>query len=138
MIERRMTLPASSDHVWEALVDPEILRDWFDADVEWDLVPGGGLTVTEADGSSRSGVVKTVTEGNELQFEWWPEGEEENGSEVTYTLVATDDEETVLTVTERPLQPLDAQMSAGNETWGHIDDALFHLWVRTTVPLVIA
>jgi uncharacterized protein YndB with AHSA1/START domain len=135
MIERRVTLPADTDDVWKALVDSEILRHWFDGDVEWDLIPGGELTVTEPDGSSRNGVIKTVDEGNELQFEWWPEDDHTNVSEVTYTLESTEDDETVLTVVERPLE---AQMSAAEHTWSTTDDVLFRLWARIAPSLIRA
>jgi uncharacterized protein YndB with AHSA1/START domain len=135
MIERQVTLPAGTDDVWEALVDSEILRDWFDGEVEWNLVAGGDLRITETNGTHRSGVITKVTEGNELQFEWWPEGHEEGASEVTYTLESTDDGETLLTVTERRL---DAQMCVTNESWDTIDDVLFAMWVRTAIPTIVA
>lgn len=131
MIERQITLPARPDEVWEALVDAEILADWFGGRVDWEMKPGSDFTVTEEDGSTRHGVVKTVTEGDALQFEWWPEDNLTEASEVTYTLVPTEDDETVLTVTERQL---DAQMSA--DTWTATDDMLFHVYARTCASVL--
>jgi uncharacterized protein YndB with AHSA1/START domain len=132
MIERQITLPASPEQVWEALVDAEILADWFGGKVDWEMKPGSDFTVTEEDGSTRHGIVKTVTEGDALQFEWWPEDDVTEASEVTYTLEPTEGDETVLTVTERQL---DAQMSA--DTWTATDDLLFRVWVRS-LPSVVA
>ena len=40
MIERQVTLPVARQEVWEALTEPDRLRAWFGARVEWDLRPG--------------------------------------------------------------------------------------------------
>jgi uncharacterized protein YndB with AHSA1/START domain len=130
MIERRMTLPASTEEVWKALTDPEILSSWFEADVQWELTPGGDIAVIDGNGNGHTGIVKTVTEGSELQFEWWPDENDHQVSEVTYTLEPTEADQTLLTVTERPVP--DAQMSAApTDSWNTGDDMLFRLWART-------
>src|SRR3954471_24430192 len=35
-VTRELVLPAPPDEVWDALTDPERLKEWFANDVEWD------------------------------------------------------------------------------------------------------
>ena len=35
-ITRKLVLPAPPEEVWDALTDPERLKEWFANDVEWD------------------------------------------------------------------------------------------------------
>ncbi len=41
LIERELTLPAPPEAVWEALTDPDWLREWLADEAELQLRPGG-------------------------------------------------------------------------------------------------
>ena len=70
-VTRELVLPAPPEEVWDALTDPERLREWFANDVEWD--------------------------GDELVYRW-DDGE---GEETRVTLELEEAEDgTLLTVTE--------------------------------------
>ena len=120
-VERQVTLPAAREDVWTSLTDPDEVGAWFEADVDWDLRPGGDARFLERNGSQRSGTVVTVRDAEVLRFRWWPVDEEghEPASEVTYTLEDVP-EGTRLTVTE---EPLDTVPSPGVPTPGVEDTA---------------
>src|SRR3981081_4558495 len=85
-VRRRVCLPAPPDEVWEAITLPEALRDWFGAEVEWDVRPGGPGQFREEDGTVRQARVGQVDPGHHLAFTWWPEGREGEASRVDYDL----------------------------------------------------
>jgi uncharacterized protein YndB with AHSA1/START domain len=133
IIERRITLPATPDEVWTALTDPAEIGSWFEADVEWELRPGGAARFSEPDGTERAGTVVTVRQGEELRFRWWPENEDsgEPASEVTYALEEVP-EGTRLTVTEEPLEGVVASSLVSE--W---DFRLLFLSIRSEARLAV-
>src|SRR5690348_515209 len=119
MIERHLVVPAPPTRVWEALTEPGALAGWFGARVEWDLRPGGGARFFPQDaddGPERSGVVTSVHPERHLVFRWWPDGNEDDASEVRYRLEPEPDGEgTRLTVTEERVRRDGAPGGAGGE-----------------------
>lgn len=103
MIRRQLVIPASPERLWEALTDPERLEGWFGGVFRWELTEGSPIHFRGDDGESRRGVVETVRERRHLRFSWWPEGQPEEATEVSY-LIEPDDGGARLTVQERPLE----------------------------------
>jgi uncharacterized protein YndB with AHSA1/START domain len=93
-VTRELVLPAPPEEVWEALTDPERLKEWFANDVEWD---GDELAYRWDDGDERRARIDESLEPRRLGFRW-SDGE---GAEthVTFELEETE-EGTHLTVTE--------------------------------------
>jgi uncharacterized protein YndB with AHSA1/START domain len=133
MVERQVTLPAPREDVWTAITDPAQVESWFEAEVEWELRPGGPAEFSEPDGTRRTGTIVTVQEGEVLRFRWWPtdDSEGEPASEVTYTLEEVP-EGTRLTVTEEPLER--AVASASVSRW---DFRLLGLMVQSEARLAV-
>lgn len=97
-VTRELVLPAPPDEVWEALTDPERLKEWFANDVEQD---GDVLVYRWDDGSVRRAVIEECDEPRRLGFRWSdPEAPAEE-TRVTFELDESD-EGTRLTVTEEP------------------------------------
>src|SRR5262249_27051643 len=69
-IEREITIDAPPEEVWEALIEPERLEEWFANDVELDPVPGGEGTFRWDDGEERHVVVREVEEPKRLVLDW--------------------------------------------------------------------
>jgi uncharacterized protein YndB with AHSA1/START domain len=141
MIERQVTLPACRQEVWEALTEPDRLRAWFGAWVDWDLRPGGAARFRDDDGSERSGVIETVTDREVLRFRWWSDDDREPESEVTYTLEEVPDG-TRLTVTERPSgepEPPTACARTDGSGFASWDLRLIGLWLQAVarVPATV-
>jgi uncharacterized protein YndB with AHSA1/START domain len=135
-VRRELVLPVSAEELWDALTAPEAVRDWFGADVAWDLTPGGYGRFQEDDGSLREARVDTVDRGRRLAFRWWPAGREDEASDVDYVLVE-EDAGTRLVVTEsRPgsgpdaAVPTTAQLRA-DATWSVWDHRMVGLWCRS-------
>lgn len=136
MIRRQLVIPASPERVWEALTDPEHLKGWFGGVFRWELTEGSPLRFRGDDGESRHGVIDTVRERRHLCFSWWPEGQPEDASEVSY-LIEPDEGGARLTVQERPLelpsgatQPQACLHPAGStSTWTPWDTRLAGAWV---------
>ena len=94
-VERSVVLDAPASRVWEALIrDPS---DWYDADVEIELRPGGRVRVDD-----RRGTVETFDVERELTFRVWTPPPVA-GTRVAFVLEPLDDDHTVLTVTETKL-----------------------------------
>lgn len=93
-VTRELVLPAPPDEVWEALTDPEQLKEWFANDVEWD---GDELVYRWDDGEERRARIEESEEPHRLGFSW----SDGDGAEtrVTFELVEAGDG-TLLTVTE--------------------------------------
>jgi uncharacterized protein YndB with AHSA1/START domain len=115
MIERHTTMPVSTEELWEALTDPDLVEDWFGGTVVWTLEPGGELHVNEDDGTQREGSVDEVNPGRLLRFTWWPTGDEDRRSEVTY-VIEPDEAGSLLTITERPAFDIIGS-TAGSTPW---------------------
>jgi uncharacterized protein YndB with AHSA1/START domain len=93
-VTRELVLPAPPEEVWEALTDPERLKEWFANDVEWD---GDELVYRWDDGEERRARIEESLEPRRLGFRW-RDGDGEETS-VTFELEEADDG-THLTVTE--------------------------------------
>jgi uncharacterized protein YndB with AHSA1/START domain len=77
-VERAAELAVPADAVWDALTDPELLAEWF-GPVEFDLRPGGAVTIAEPgdSGTDRTiGVVETVEPPHRIGFVWVAPGSE--------------------------------------------------------------
>ena len=59
-VTRSIVLPVTRDEAWEALTEPERLREWFANDVELDVRPGGEGVFRWENGESRRAVVDEV------------------------------------------------------------------------------
>lgn len=73
-IQREVVLPVPREEAWEALTEPERLREWFANDVELDAVPGGNAVFRWDDGEVRHAVVETVEEAERLVLRWEDDG----------------------------------------------------------------
>ena len=73
VVERTVEVPIPPEELWEALADPAALGDWFEADVELDVRPGGPGRFVLADGQGRRALVHEVEPGRRLSFSWWPD-----------------------------------------------------------------
>jgi uncharacterized protein YndB with AHSA1/START domain len=73
-VTRTIVLPVTRDEAWEALTDPERLREWFANDVELDVRPGGEGVFRWDNGESRRAVVDEVDEGERLVLRWEDDG----------------------------------------------------------------
>ena len=73
-VTRSIVLPVTRDEAWEALTEPERLREWFANDVELDVRPGGEGVFRWENGESRRAVVDEVDEGARLVLRWDDDG----------------------------------------------------------------
>jgi uncharacterized protein YndB with AHSA1/START domain len=69
-IERRITLDAPLDRVWEAVTAPDHLEAWLGGEVELDARAGAPITVRWPDGSTSRGLVEHVEPPHRLTFRW--------------------------------------------------------------------
>jgi uncharacterized protein YndB with AHSA1/START domain len=95
-VTRELVLPAPPDEVWEALTDPEQLKEWFANDVEWD---GDELVYRWDDGEQRRARIEQAEEPRRLGFRW-ADGDGD-ATQVVFEL-EEDADGTRLTVTEAP------------------------------------
>lgn len=70
-VEREVVLPASREEAWQALTDPGQVEEWLADEVEFDLRPGGDLTM-RTNGEEREGFFELIEEPSRLVF-WWGE-----------------------------------------------------------------
>jgi uncharacterized protein YndB with AHSA1/START domain len=70
-VEREVEVPASREEAWQVLTDPEQVGGWLAEEAEFDLRPGGDLTV-RTDGETREGFFEEISEPDRLVF-WWGE-----------------------------------------------------------------
>ncbi len=103
MFRRQIAFPVDVDRLWELLTDPSSVATWFGSTVEWELAPGGEIRFADGEDGVRSGRVESVTPPRQLRFQWWPEDNDTEISEVTYHLESIEDG-TQLTITEEPLR----------------------------------
>jgi len=104
-VEREIDVPATPDETWQALTDPERLREWLAEDAELDLRPGGGLSVRTPDGE-RDGFFEEIAEPERLVF-WWSKP----GDELARVQIELDEVEEgtrVRVVESRPLVTVEA------------------------------
>jgi uncharacterized protein YndB with AHSA1/START domain len=109
LIERELTLPVSPEAVWEALTDPEWLREWLADEAELQLRPGGDARFRIGE-DTRTGWVEEVTppaEGATGRLAFWWEQDGEPASRVALELTETDDGTRLRVVESRPLDVLD-------------------------------
>jgi uncharacterized protein YndB with AHSA1/START domain len=149
-VRREIVLPAAPGEVWEAITSPEVLREWFGAEVAWELTPGGAGRFREEDGSAREARVDSVEPGRHLGFRWWPEGREDEASQVDYEL-SEDGDGTRLVVTETPTgapsvsglhsrrqSDINACQNAGTTGgWTDWDSRLFGVWAEATTTIAV-
>lgn len=102
-VRREIELEAAPADVWDALTRPELLEQWFEAEVELDPRPGGTGRFIGPDGEHRLARVDDVDEGRRLAFTWWPVDEgDQPASKVEFLLTPTQGGTRVV-VTESPL-----------------------------------
>jgi uncharacterized protein YndB with AHSA1/START domain len=74
-VERTVEVPVPPEELWAAVADPAALADWFDAEVELEMRPGGSGRFVLADGGARRVLVHEVEPGRHLSFSWWPDND---------------------------------------------------------------
>jgi uncharacterized protein YndB with AHSA1/START domain len=113
--------------------------DWFGAAVTWELTPGGDLEAHDGEGNARRGVIREVLPHRRLRYCWWPAGDDQQVSEVTYVLEPRG-VESLLIVTERRVGRMQAcainssiadLAAASSWQWSAWDTRLVHLCART-------
>jgi uncharacterized protein YndB with AHSA1/START domain len=112
-LTREVELDCDLDRAWEAISEEAELEQWLGGEVEADLRPGGGLTVTGDGGETREGFFETVEPGREVSF-WWTAPGEDRSSRVELELRPSGEGEgCIVRVTEsRPLVTLEAELAA--------------------------
>lgn len=80
-VERTADLAVPPDAVWDALTDPELLAEWF-GPVEFDLRPGGAITVPEGEPGRTDtiGVVERLEPPHRIGFVWIAPGSDSPSS----------------------------------------------------------
>jgi uncharacterized protein YndB with AHSA1/START domain len=81
-VERSLVVDATPEQVWEALLDRELLAEWFGGEVTLAPVEGGTVRVDGAE--PRWGVVERVEPGESLW--WWWAGDDGPASHVAIEL----------------------------------------------------
>lgn len=102
--DSEVLVPASPEETWEAITDPDQLREWLAEGAEVELRPGGDLRIPLDDGE-RTGFVEEVDEPRRLVF-WWSADEAES-SRVEIELEPDADGTRVRVIETRPLRELD-------------------------------
>jgi uncharacterized protein YndB with AHSA1/START domain len=69
-VERKVTLPADPNLIWEHLTEGELVGDWMGGEVEIDPRSGGSITMTPEDGPEIWGTIEEVVPGRRLQWSW--------------------------------------------------------------------
>jgi uncharacterized protein YndB with AHSA1/START domain len=95
-VTRELVLPAPPEEVWEALTDPDRLKEWFANDVEWD---GDELVYRWGDGAERRARIDESDQPRRLGFSWSDPVAPAEETRVTFELEQAE-EGTRLTVTE--------------------------------------
>jgi uncharacterized protein YndB with AHSA1/START domain len=109
LIERELTLPAPPEAVWEAVTDPDWLREWLADEAELELRPGGDARFRIGE-DTRTGWVEEVTppaDGAAGRLAFWWEQEGEPASRVALELTQSEDGTRLRVVESRPLDVLD-------------------------------
>ena len=93
-------MPYTIDDLWKALVDPDAVRQWFGA---WSIDPQEGGDIQLGFGETivpRS--IRTISPPHTLAYTWEQDGEAP--SLVQYDLLRVGDSQTLLTVSQEPLE----------------------------------
>jgi uncharacterized protein YndB with AHSA1/START domain len=69
-VEREILVPEAPEEVWEALTEPERLKEWFAPEVELDAREGGEGVFRWGDGDERRVVVRELQEEERLVLDW--------------------------------------------------------------------
>jgi uncharacterized protein YndB with AHSA1/START domain len=72
-VERVIEVPVPPDELWPAITEPAALAEWFEAEVELEVRPGGRGQFRLGDGSVRRALVHAALPGRQLEFSWWPD-----------------------------------------------------------------
>jgi uncharacterized protein YndB with AHSA1/START domain len=117
-VRREIDLDAAPAAVWDALTRPELLEQWFEAEVELDARPGGWGRFVEADGRQRTVRVDEVIEERRLALTWWadPDGGSDVPSHVEFVLTPIEGG-TRLVVTEAPVIAARASIASSSVAW---------------------
>jgi uncharacterized protein YndB with AHSA1/START domain len=108
-VEREARFPVSPEELWDAVIDPDLLAEWF-GNVDFDLEPGGAITDGDADAGEPAtiGVVETVEPPHRIGFVWIAPGTETPSSvelEIADDVDADDDGSSILHVREVRMEP---------------------------------
>ena len=115
-----VTIDAPVVRVWEALTDPELIKEWFfGVDTETDWTQGSPIVHRgEYEGETyedKGTILQVVPERTIVHTHWSPRSglpdAPENYQEVAWTLIEADDE-TKLTVSEVNLPSTDAKATS--------------------------
>jgi len=104
-VRRELTIEATPDEVWGALVEPASLSAWFGAAAELDARRGRPVRFRFPDGTERRGIVEEAEPGRRLVFRWRrvdPGGFADAGPSVVSFELAAEGDGTRLVVTESP------------------------------------
>ena len=119
IVRRQTTVAAPREDVWQALTDPDRLREWFANDVELDAEPGGRGVFRWDDGSTRVATVEDADAERRFAFRW---SDPESGTVTAVELTLEDvDEGTRVTVVETPAAAdvrASASVPAAEWSWG--------------------
>src|SRR5262245_39853259 len=69
-VEKVVDLPVAPSDVWESLTDPDLLGEWFGAEVDGDIELGEVATFTFPDGTTGRALVDESIEPRRLAFRW--------------------------------------------------------------------
>ena len=84
-VTRELVVPAPPDEVWDALTEPDRLREWFANSVELDLDGREGVFRWD-DGEVRRARVEAVDPGRSLRMVWWDEDDPGDRSTVAFSI----------------------------------------------------
>ena len=85
-VTREIVLPVPRERAWELVTEPDELREWLAADVEFEAEEGAPMRADD-----RDGVVEVVDEEERIVFRWggsrveWRLDEAPGGTRVTVT-----------------------------------------------------
>jgi uncharacterized protein YndB with AHSA1/START domain len=99
-MERTIELAAPPEEVWDALTRPELLADWFGAEIEIEPRRGGAVDARFPDGTRRRGLVQVADPPRRLAFRWRPVAPATGEPSVVELALRAEGETTILTVVE--------------------------------------
>jgi uncharacterized protein YndB with AHSA1/START domain len=118
-ITRTVELDATTEDVWRALTEPELLGEWLGSAVELDVRPGGSGVIVEPDGAVRRARVDEVDPARRLALRWWPEDGAGPASTVELDLEpAGSGTRLVVTETVAPSTAGPVASAAARDRWG--------------------